>query len=184
MPVLARLVAAALLVTMTACADSRTAPSASLPAATPLAPATPHPPAPPLASVTHTPLPTPTASAQTTAAGPQAAEGRDLTSCEDADCEVEIQAGDRLLIDERFGVRRLTVNSLHPDMVEIALLGFSGGLQVEGMNVSTSGSCVNGRCRDEGTLSLAPGEPGRINGMRLELTQLSEDRAVLRLAPS
>ncbi|WP_138711283.1 hypothetical protein [Nonomuraea basaltis] len=123
---------------------------------------------------TQTPTPT---------AGPQAADGSNLASCKDADCEVEIQAGDRLMIDERFGVQRLTVSNLRPDEVGITLLGSSGGLRVEGMNVSTSGNCVNGRCRDEGKLSLAPGKPGRINDMRLELTHLSGDRAILRLTP-
>ncbi|MGN9843231.1 hypothetical protein ACTMTI_34420 [Nonomuraea sp. H19] len=176
MPILARFTAAALLITLTACADSRAAPPAPLAAAThTTTPTTP---------TTSAPTPTPTtSSAQTPTAGPQAADGRSLAACEDADCEVEIRAGDEITIGKRFGVQELTIGFIHSDEVGIAFLGSSGGLRVEGRNVSVSGSCVNGECRDEGKLSLTPSEPGRINTMRLELTHLSGDRAILRLAP-
>lgn len=165
MPVLARCIAAALLVALAACANSPTAPSTPLPAATRTAP------------------PTLTTSPPAPAAAPQAADGSNLASCEDAECEVEVQAGDQLVIDKRFGVRRLTISFLHSDEAGITLSGSSGGLRVEGMNVSVSGSCVNGHCRDEGKLSLTPAKPARINDMRLELTHLADDRAVLRLTP-
>jgi hypothetical protein len=173
MPILARFTTAALLLALTACAGSHTAPPAP-------------PAAPREAPPTRTAPATPAASTPPPAAAPQAADaadGRHLASCEDADCEVEIQSGDRLRIAERFGVRRLTIGSLRPDGVTITLSGSSGALSVEGTNVSTSGTCVNGRCRDEGELSLAPGSPGRINDIRLELPRLSGDRAVLRLTP-
>ncbi|MFG6200118.1 hypothetical protein [Nonomuraea sp. JJY05] len=173
MPTLVRFTATALLVVVAAaCADSRTAPSTPLSAATDTLPPT-----------TDTPPPTPTASMRPSATGPHPADGSSLASCKDADCEVEVRAGDRLRIDKRFGVQRLTISSLDPDEVTIALLGFTGGLQVEGANVSITGSCVNGRCRDEGKLSLAPGRSARINNLRLELPYLSGDHAVLRLTP-
>ncbi|WP_327583807.1 hypothetical protein OHA25_49610 [Nonomuraea sp. NBC_00507] len=176
MPILARLTTAALLITLTACANQPAAPPAppsaatatAAPAATPTA-ATPTAPPPPTTS------PTPAASPQS------AADGSDLAACKDADCEVEIRAGDRLTIDERFGVQRLTISSLNADEAVLTLLGSTGGLRAEGMSVSVSGTCVNGRCRDEGKLTLTPHSPGRINSIRLELPYLTDDHAILRL---
>ncbi|MET7331753.1 hypothetical protein [Nonomuraea sp. NPDC005650] len=166
MPTLDRITAAALLVVLAAaCADSRTTSST------------------PLSAVTDPGPPTPTASARPSPALPQAADGSRLASCRDADCEVEVRVGDRLRINERFGVQRLTISELQPDEVTIALLGFTGGMRVEGTNVSISDTCVNGSCRDEGKLSLTPGRPARINNLRLEVPFLSGDHAILRLSP-
>ncbi|WP_431931381.1 hypothetical protein [Nonomuraea jabiensis] len=172
MPTLARFTAAALLAVLAAaCADSRTAPSTPLSVATDPLPST------------DTPSPMPTASVRPSSTGHRPADGSSLASCKDADCEVEVRAGDRLRIDKRFGVQRLTISALDPDEVTIALLGFTGGLRAEGANVSISSSCVNGRCRDEGKLSLAPGRSARINNLRLELPYVSGDHAILRLTP-
>ncbi|MGP3962137.1 hypothetical protein ACTWPT_39720 [Nonomuraea sp. 3N208] len=185
MPTLARFTAAALLLTLAACADPSATPTATPPAPLSATPGTAGAP-PPTASTLTTSSPTtssPTTSTPTPAAEPQAADGNDLAACKDADCEVDIQAGDRLTIGERFGVQRLTISSLNADEVVIGLLGSSGGLRAEGMSVSVSGTCVNGRCRDEGNLTLTPSRPGRINNMRLELTHLADDRAILRLTP-
>ncbi|MGW6496884.1 hypothetical protein [Nonomuraea angiospora] len=173
MPTVVRFTAAALLVVLAAaCADSRTAPSTPLSVATGTLPPT-----------TDALSPVPTASVRPSATGGHPAAGSSLASCKDADCEVEVRVGDRLRIDKRFGVQRLTISSLDPDEVTIALLGFTGGLRAEGANVSISSSCVNGRCRDEGKLSLAPGRSARINDLRLEVPYLSGDHAVLRLTP-
>ncbi|TDD13123.1 hypothetical protein [Nonomuraea diastatica] len=162
MPILTRPTATAfLLIVLTGCATTPTTPAARLPASPG----------------------TPAASQEETPAGPQAADGRELSSCEDADCEIEIQAGDELTIDKRFGVRQLTIGALQPDGARITLRGSAGELSVQGMKGSISSNCVNGRCRDEGELVLAPGETGRINDMRLDLAHLSGDRAVLRLIP-
>ncbi|MGI5282170.1 hypothetical protein ACQEVF_02455 [Nonomuraea polychroma] len=176
MPTLARFTAAALLLTLAACADS----SATPPTTTP---ATATPPATGSATPGTASPPPPTASTSTPSAGPQAADGNDLAACKDGDCEVDIKTDDRIAIDKRFGVERLTISSLDADEVRVTLLGSSGGLRVEGMNVSVSGNCVNGRCRDEGNLSLAPGQPGQINDLRVEVTYLTDDRAILRLSP-
>ncbi|MGP3911346.1 hypothetical protein [Nonomuraea sp. 10N515B] len=176
MPILARLTTAALLITLTACANQPAAPPAPPSAATAAPAATP-------TAATPTAPPTPTVSTPTPAASPQAAaDGNDLAACRDADCEVDIRAGDRLTIDERFGLQRLTISSLNADEAVLALLGSTGGLRAEGMSVSVSGTCVNGRCRDEGKLTLTPTSPGRINSIRLELPYLTDDHAILRLA--
>ncbi|MEV4358676.1 hypothetical protein ACWDRB_11675 [Nonomuraea sp. NPDC003707] len=173
MPTVVRFTAAALLVVLAAaCADSRTTPSTPLSVATDTLPPT-----------TDTVSPMPTASVRPSSTGHHPADGSSLASCKDADCEVEVRAGDRLRIDKRFGVQRITISSLDPDEATIALLGFTGGLQAEGANVSISSSCVNGRCRDEGKLSLAPGRSARINNLRLEVPYLSRDHAILRLTP-
>ncbi|MGP3933064.1 hypothetical protein [Nonomuraea sp. KM88] len=162
MPILARPAATAfLLIVVSGCAATPTTPAARLPAS-PSAPA---------------------ASPEETPAGLQAADGRELSSCEDADCEVEIRAGDELTIDGRFGVRQLTIGALQPDGARITLRGSTGKLSVQGMQASISSNCVNGRCRDEGDLVLSPGETGRVNDLRLDLAHLSGDRAVLRLTP-
>ncbi|MDP4502369.1 hypothetical protein [Nonomuraea turcica] len=175
MPTLARLTTAALLITLTACANQPAAPPAPPSAATAAPAATP-------TAATPTAPPTPTPSTPTPAASPQtAADGNDLAACKDADCEVEIRAGDRLTIDERFGLQRLTISSLNADEAVLTLLGSTGGLRAEGMSVSVSGTCVNGRCRDEGKLTLTPHSPGRINSIRLELPYLTDDHAILRL---
>ncbi|MBB5775100.1 hypothetical protein [Nonomuraea jabiensis] len=171
MPTLVRFTAAALLAVLAAaCADSRTAPSTPQSVATD-----------PLPSAADPLSPMPTVSVRPSSTGHRPADGSSLASCRDADCEVEVRAGDRLRIDKRFGVQRLTISALDPDEVTIALLGFTGGLRAEGANVSISSSCVNGRCRDEGKLSLAPGRSARINNLRLELPYASADHAVLRL---
>ncbi|MEU6780340.1 hypothetical protein ABZ912_14145 [Nonomuraea angiospora] len=173
MPTVVRFTAAALLVVLAAaCADSRTAPSTPLSVATDT-----------LSPTTDPPSPAPTVSVRPSSTGHRPADGRSLASCKDADCEVEVRAGDRLRIDKRFGVQRLTISSLDLDEVTIALLGFTGGLRAEGANVSVSSSCVNGRCRDEGKLSMAPGRSAQINNLRLEVRHLSRDHAILRLTP-
>ncbi|NBE92670.1 hypothetical protein FE391_03780 [Nonomuraea sp. KC401] len=157
MPILARPAAACLLLVLTGCATTPTAPAAGgAPGAS-------------------TPDETPT--------GSLAADGRDLSSCEDADCEIEIRAGDSFTVGRRLGIRRLAIGTLGPDGARITLKGSAGKLSVQGMAGSISSNCVNDRCRDEGELVLAPGETGHINDMRLDLTHLTGDRAVLRLTP-
>ncbi|TDE32985.1 hypothetical protein E1295_38805 [Nonomuraea mesophila] len=167
MPILARPAAVFLLLVLTGCATTPSAPTAPRTPAARL-PASPGAPA---------------TGQEETPAGLRAADGRELPACEDADCEIEVRSGDELTIDQRFGVRRLAIGAFGPDGARITLKGSAGKLSVQGMKGSISSNCVNGRCRDEGKLVLAPGESGRINDIRLDLTHLSGDRAVLRLTP-
>lgn len=113
-----------------------------------------------------------------------AANGTDLAACQDADCEVVVKAGDQLTIDHKFEVDKITVSSLGLDEIKLALEGSSGGFQLRGRNVSVSSSCVNGDCRDTGSLGLTVGAAGKINEISVELISADRDRAVLRLQPS
>jgi hypothetical protein len=119
----------------------------------------------------------------TSPALPKAANGTDLAACKDADCEVEVRSGDRLKIDAKFGVDAITVKSLGREEIRLALKGHSGGFRVEGRNVSINGTCTNGRCRDEGELSLTADRPGRINTIQLRLADVNSARAILVLLP-
>ena len=114
---------------------------------------------------------------------PAARDGTDLAACQDADYAVELRVGDQLKIDPAFGLDAMTVKSIGDDKITLALLGSAGGLQAEGTDVSVSGSCTNGVCRDEGELSLTTGGPGRVNDIRLTLAGVDGDRAVLALLP-
>jgi hypothetical protein len=137
-------------------------------------------PAQPPAGVTGSPAAAPTAASPSPSV-PAASDGTDLAACRDADCEVEVREGDRLRIDARFGVDSITVRSLGGDGATLRLEGSSGGMNVEGRNVSISGSCVNGRCHDDGFMSLTTSHPGRINDIRLRLAAVESSRAVLVL---
>ena len=126
--------------------------------------------------------------AQTSQATPEAligaaSNGADLAACKDAECEVEVVPGDRLKIDPRFGVNAISVKSLGVEEIMLALEGSSGSLRVEGSGVSTTSSCTNGRCRDEGVLSLTADRPGRVNAIQLRLAAANPARAVLVLQP-
>jgi hypothetical protein len=126
--------------------------------------------------------------ARTSAAAPEAhtgaaSDGTDLAACKDAECEVEVVPGDRLKINPRFGVHAISVKSVGPEEIMLALKGSSGSLRVEGSVVSTTSSCTNGRCHDEGVLSLTPGQPGRINAIQLRLATANPTRAILVLKP-
>ncbi|WP_203972790.1 hypothetical protein [Planotetraspora silvatica] len=121
--------------------------------------------------------------ASTSPASPKAANGTDLAACKDADCEVEVRPGDRLKIDAKFGLDSITVKSLGRDEIRLALQGSSGGLHVDGRNVSVNSSCTNGRCHDEGEVSLTTERPGRINTIQLRLAEVASDHAILVLLP-
>ncbi|MDP9869742.1 MULTISPECIES: hypothetical protein [Streptosporangium] len=116
-------------------------------------------------------------------ASPRASDGTDLAACQDADCEVEVRPGDRLRIDAGFGVDEITVRSLGGEEIRLGLRGSSGDLHIEGESVSVEDDCTDGRCRSVGELSLATGDQGRINGVRLRLAGLASGRAVLVLSP-
>jgi hypothetical protein len=113
----------------------------------------------------------------------KASNGTDLAACKDADCEVEVREGDRLKIDPRFGLDTITVRSIGRGEVTVALEGTSGQLKAEGRNVSVSTSCMNGRCHDQGMMSLTTTWPGRINKIRLRLVAITDSRAILSLKP-
>ncbi|WP_285704582.1 hypothetical protein [Microtetraspora sp. NBRC 16547] len=113
-----------------------------------------------------------------------ASKRTNLAACADADCEVEVRPGDRLKINSRFGVDAITVNSVSTEEVRLRIEGTSGGLDVEGENTSVQGSCTNGRCRDEGEMSLTTDMPGRINKVRLRLVKSDFSHAVLMLTPA
>lgn len=112
---------------------------------------------------------------------PDAANGTDLAACRDADCEVEVTVNDELPIDGKFGIDLITVTTVGADRVRLGVLGTAGGLEVEGLDVSASGSCTNGNCRDVGELSLTTEIDGRINDILLSLGGLDGERAVLVL---
>jgi hypothetical protein len=126
---------------------------------------------------------TTTSPAPTSPALPNATDGTNLAACQDADCEVEVRVGDRLDVDAAFGVDAITVTSVEQDEITVALQGSSGGFDVEGEEISISSNCSNGRCRDEGELSLTTSRPGRINEVQISLTGTDSDRAVLVLLP-
>ncbi|WP_433418725.1 hypothetical protein ACQP1V_03485 [Microtetraspora malaysiensis] len=77
----------------------------------------------------------------------------------------------------------ITIKSVSADEVRLRIEGTSGGLSVEGENTSVQGSCTDGRCRDEGEMSLTTGTPGRINKIRLRLVKADFSHAVLVLTP-
>ena len=112
-----------------------------------------------------------------------ASDGTDLAACKDAECEVEVVPGDRLKIAHRFGVNAIRVKSLDTDEIMLGLEGSSGSLRVAGNVVSTTSSCSNGRCRDQGVLSLTTDRPGRINAIQLRLAKANQTRAILVLQP-
>ncbi|GLW98171.1 hypothetical protein Misp02_22580 [Microtetraspora sp. NBRC 16547] len=140
-----------------------------------------------------TPIPSPASPApsqafpspsQVSPSRPVASKRTNLAACADADCEVEVRPGDRLKINSRFGVDAITVNSVSTEEVRLRIEGTSGGLDVEGENTSVQGSCTNGRCRDEGEMSLTTDMPGRINKVRLRLVKSDFSHAVLMLTPA
>jgi hypothetical protein len=112
-----------------------------------------------------------------------ASDGTDLAACRDAECEVEVVPGDRLKIAHKFGVNAISVKSLGTEEIMLGLEGSSGSLRVAGNVVSTTSSCSNGRCRDQGVLSLTTDRPGRINAIQLRLAKASQTRAILVLKP-
>jgi hypothetical protein len=113
-----------------------------------------------------------------------AADGSDLAACQDASCVVEVRQGDRLKINAKFGLDAITVKAIRAKGVTLALRGRGGGLQLMGMNVSVSSTCVNDQCRDEASLLLTTGRPGRVNDIGLRLKEVGSDRAVLALQPN
>ncbi|MEV0973072.1 hypothetical protein [Microtetraspora glauca] len=137
------------------------------------------------------PVPSPVSSVQPSAPGSYRATGSPRgashatgpAACRDADCEVQVRPGDRLKIDSRFGLDAITVESVSAGEVRLGITGSSGGLNVDGDNVSVTGSCTNGRCHDQGQMSLTTSRPGRINDIRLRLVKADSSRAVLVLTP-
>jgi hypothetical protein len=114
---------------------------------------------------------------------PSAADGSDLDACADADCTVQVRDGDEIALDSTFGLDTITVSSTRTDEVVLEFGGTAGGLEAEGMDVSVSGSCTNGVCRDEGELTLTDDVDGRINDILLRLAGTDDTQAVLTLTP-
>lgn len=106
-----------------------------------------------------------------------------LSGCQDATCEVEVKAGDKLAIDEKFRVETITVIAVGEDEITLSLTGSSGRLIVQGRDVSSSVSCVNDSCTDTGELTVTTDSPGRINDVGVSLISTDNGRAVLKLAP-
>ncbi|GII56227.1 hypothetical protein Pth03_46160 [Planotetraspora thailandica] len=96
---------------------------------------------------------------------------------------MEVRSGDRLKIDDKFGVDVITVKSLRRKEIWLGLEGSTGGLSAEGRDVSVHGTCINGRCHDEGELSLTPGRPGRVNTIQVRLAEVNSSSAILVLIP-
>lgn len=113
----------------------------------------------------------------------EATDGTNLAACRDANCAVDVRVADRLAIDSTFGLDSITVKAIGNDKITLATQGTSGGLQAEGTNVSTSSSCVNNRCRDEGELSISTSRSGRVNDVDLKLAKIDGDHAALVLHP-
>ncbi|MGI8648239.1 MAG: hypothetical protein DLM55_01685 [Acidimicrobiales bacterium] len=113
----------------------------------------------------------------------EAADGMNLAACRDANCAVDVRVGDRLTVDSTFGVDSITVKAIGNDEITLAIQGTSSRLQVEGTNVSTSSSCVNNRCRDEGELSISASRSGRVNDIELRLAKVEAEHAALVLHP-
>ncbi len=113
----------------------------------------------------------------------EATDGANLAACRDANCAVDVRVADRLAIDSTFGLDSITVKAIGNDEITLAIQGTSGGLQAEGTNVSTSSSCVNNRCRDEGELSISTNRSGRVNDIDLKLAKIEAEHAALVLHP-
>ncbi|MEU6426585.1 hypothetical protein ABZ860_11840 [Microbispora sp. NPDC046973] len=120
--------------------------------------------------------PSPSPSVVSAAARPEA--------CRNADCEVAVRPGDRLRLDRKTGLDAITIVSLDRGGLRLRFEAGAGAFRVEGMNTGVSQDCVNGRCRTEGELTLAPERPGRIGDIRLRLASVAPDHAVLVLSPT
>ncbi|GIH51569.1 hypothetical protein SAMN05421833_109153 [Microbispora rosea] len=105
-------------------------------------------------------------------------------ACRNADCEVAVRQGDRLRLDRKTGLDAITIASLDQGVLRLRFEAGAGAFHVEGMNTGVSQSCVNGRCRTEGGLTLAMGRPGRIGDILLRLASVAPDHAVLVLSPA
>ncbi|NLU74912.1 hypothetical protein HCC61_19900 [Streptomyces sp. HNM0575] len=109
-----------------------------------------------------------------------AADGTDTGACEDAECEVELSAGDELHPRSSHGVDEFTVEKIE-DHVITWTAAFSGGrvsMSAKGAQVSST-SCSNGSCggrlgRTRGSLEM--------NGVTMEFTSIGEDSAVARIS--
>ncbi|MEU7914201.1 hypothetical protein [Microbispora bryophytorum] len=105
-------------------------------------------------------------------------------ACRNAACEVAVRAGDRLRLDRKTGLDAITIVSLDQGELRLRFEAGAGAFRVEGMNTGVSQDCVNGHCRTQGGLTLAPGRPGRIGDIRLRLASVAPDYAVLVLSPA
>ncbi|MEU7888627.1 hypothetical protein AB0B54_24245 [Microbispora bryophytorum] len=117
--------------------------------------------------------------------GPSAVSAADHPeACRNAACEVAVRPGDRLRLDRKTGLDAITIVSLDQGELRLRFKAGAGAFRVEGMNTGVSQSCVNGRCRTEGGLTLAMGRPGRIGDIRLRLASVAPGYAVLVLSPA
>lgn len=113
--------------------------------------------------------------------GPSAAaDGTDTGACEDAECEVELSAGDELHPQSSYGVEEFTVESIE-DHVITWTAHFGGGrvsMSAKGAEESST-SCTNGTC--SGRLGRTKGSL-QMNGITVEFTSVGEDRAVAEVS--
>jgi len=114
--------------------------------------------------------------------GADARRGTDLAGCADAHCTVTVRPGDRLPIDPGFGVAAITVEALGDEEILLTCEGSIGMLSARGRNVRISQHCVNGRCRGVARITLAVGQPGRINDIRMWVEAVTPSQAVLSLS--
>ena len=100
----------------------------------------------------------------------------------EADCQVELVAGDHIALDPAFGLDEITVKSVGSE-ISMALNGHGEGLNLVGRDVSSGTSCTNGACTTTGSISLTPGMTGQINQIHITLSEVVGDRGIVTMRP-
>jgi hypothetical protein len=131
-------------------------------------------------SAKHEPTASPSAPARPS---PSAADGTNLTACQDGTCEVQVRTGDQIKVNPTFGLDMFTVKSIEDGRVTLMMRGTHGGLEAVGRGISVSTNCANNRCQDEGELGLVTGMQGRVNKILLNLSAAGGGQAILKLTP-
>ncbi|GAA4906022.1 hypothetical protein LX16_3431 [Stackebrandtia albiflava] len=91
---------------------------------------------------------------------PEAADGSDLTACEDGNCEVVVTESDEIPVDPAFGVDLFTVESIEQDTVTVQATGAGTYLRV----------------------TISPSGAGSLNGILVKVVAVDGDRAVLNFS--
>lgn len=111
--------------------------------------------------------------------GTNAADGKDLDACADAECEVQISVGDVLEPDESHGVQQFTVEQIRKGVVSWRAVFTTGSAAMRSRGASVSEtSCTGGECNGR----LGKGR-GRLetDKLTLDFTDITEDTAVVRV---
>lgn len=96
-------------------------------------------------------------------------------------CSYTAGKGDKIKVDPRLGLRRLKVAAVGDGWVDLRVRGTAEGLDMEGRNISASGSCTPDGCVNSGALTVTTDSPGRVNRLAIRLVDTRGGKAHLAL---